>query len=70
MVYVAFQLSTGRERALKLLQPSLAASAEAHRRFEQEARIAGQIESEHIVEVVAAGVDPTTGAPWLAINCS
>ncbi len=68
MVYVAFQLSTGRERALKLLQPSLAASSEAHRRFEQEARIGGQIESEHIVEVVAAGVDATTGAPWLAME--
>jgi hypothetical protein len=68
MVYVAFQLSTGRERALKLLQPSLAASVDAHRRFEQEARIGGQIESEHIVEVVAAGVDATTGAPWLAME--
>jgi hypothetical protein len=68
MVYVALQLSTGRERALKLLQPSLAASPEAHRRFEQEARIGAQIESEHVVEVVAAGVDVTIGAPWLAME--
>jgi serine/threonine protein kinase len=67
-VYVASQLSTGRERALKVLMPRLAESTDAKRRFEQEAWIGGQIESEHVVEVVAAGVDATSGAPWLAME--
>jgi hypothetical protein len=68
MVYVALQLSTGRERALKVMLPKYAESTDANRRFEQEARIGAEIESEHVVEVVAAGVDAPSGAPWLAME--
>lgn len=67
-VYVAEQLSTGRKRALKLLLPSLIENERSRERFEQEARVASRIASDHVVEVVAAGVDATTGAPWLAME--
>lgn len=67
-VYVAEQLSTGRKRALKLLLPSLVESERSRERFEQEARVASRIASDHVVEVVSAGVDPASGAPWLAME--
>ena len=67
-VYVVEQLSTGRQRALKLMLPQLVADPKLRARFEQEARIGSRIESEHVIEVVGAGVDATTGAPWLAME--
>ncbi len=67
-VFVAEQRSTGKLRALKLMHPQLAASDEARRRFEQEARIGAKIDSEHVVEVQAAGVDAASGAPFLVME--
>jgi eukaryotic-like serine/threonine-protein kinase len=67
-VYVAEQLSTGRRRALKLMLPSIVASPRTRERFAQEARVASQIHSDHVVEVVAAGIDPGWGVPWLAME--
>ncbi|MFO0551658.1 MAG: serine/threonine-protein kinase [Polyangiaceae bacterium] len=67
-VYVAEQLSTGRERALKVMLGDLASNADLRRRFEQEAKIGAQIASDHVVEVVAAGIDPQSGSPWLAME--
>jgi serine/threonine protein kinase len=37
-------------------------------RFGQEARIGAHIESDHVVEVVAAGVDAQTNMPWIAME--
>ena len=67
-VYVVEQLGTGRERALKLMHPILAADGKAVERFQREARVASQIESDHVVEVVAAGVDAGSGTPWLCME--
>ncbi|MFO0615549.1 MAG: serine/threonine-protein kinase [Polyangiaceae bacterium] len=67
-VYVARQRSTGRERALKVMLGHLLADADLRRRFEQEARVGAEIESEHVVEVVGAGVDAATGVPWMAME--
>ncbi|CAN5699126.1 hypothetical protein BH11MYX4_BH11MYX4_50420 [soil metagenome] len=67
-VYVAEQLSTGRERALKLMHPGLVGSTELRDKFSLEARVGGRIRSEHVVEVVGAGVDPQSGVPWLAME--
>ncbi len=67
-VYVVSQDSTGKERALKLMRPELAASADARRRFLQEARIGARIESEHVVEIHSAGVDEASGAPYLVME--
>jgi len=67
-VYIAEQMSTGVERALKLLHPQLVTDPRARKLFHEEARIGGRIPSEHVVEVLASGVDETTGVPWLAME--
>jgi formylglycine-generating enzyme required for sulfatase activity/tRNA A-37 threonylcarbamoyl transferase component Bud32 len=67
-VYVAEQIATGRERALKLMHPGLVSSRELRDKFTLEARVGAKIASEHVVEVVAAGVDPSSGSPWLAME--
>ena len=67
-VYVVEQLSTAKLRALKLMHPQLVANADLRRRFEQEAKIGARIESEHVVEVQAAGIDAASGIPYLVME--
>ncbi len=67
-VYVAEQLATGRKRALKLMHPGMTLSEQFRERFTLEARVGARIESEHVVEVIDAGVDEPTGSPWLAME--
>lgn len=67
-VYVAEQLSTGKLRALKLMHAELAWDARLRDRFVQEARVGANIDSEHVVEVVGAGIDQATGMPWLSME--
>lgn len=68
MVWEALQLSTGRRRAVKMLRPELAEDPRILHRFEQEALIGARIPSEHIVQVIAAGIDSCSGYPWLAME--
>src|SRR5690349_19253585 len=66
-VYLAEQVSTGQLRALKLMhQDILEKDQSAKVRFEQEARVASKIQSDHIVQVIGAGVVDNT--PWLAME--
>ncbi len=67
-VYVAEQLSTGKQRALKLMRAELVALPELRERFEREAKLGALIESDHVVEVIGAGVDDASGMPWLAME--
>ncbi|HEY2407109.1 MAG TPA: protein kinase [Polyangiaceae bacterium] len=67
-VYVAHQLSTGRDRALKLMHKNLLRDDDMRRRFEQEAKIGSRIKSDHVVQVIAAGIDAESGVPWLAME--
>jgi formylglycine-generating enzyme required for sulfatase activity/tRNA A-37 threonylcarbamoyl transferase component Bud32 len=67
-VYVVTQLATGRQRALKLMHPNLVENQALRAKFMQEARIAARIESEHVVDVVGAGIDEDSGVPWLAME--
>ena len=67
-VYVVDQLSTGRPAALKLMRPELALDAAARRRFELEAKIGARVESDNVVDVLAAGVDEETGAPYIVME--
>ena len=67
-VYIVDQLSTGAQRALKLMHAMLADDPDMRRRFEIEARVGARIESEHIAKVMAAGVDHETGQPWLVME--
>jgi tRNA A-37 threonylcarbamoyl transferase component Bud32 len=64
-IWVVEQLSTSKLRALKLLHADMTGE-DSRRRFEQEARIGARIASEHVVEVIAAGVEDDR--PWLVME--
>ena len=67
-VYVARQRSTAKLRALKVLHPQFAVDGPSRERFVQEARVSAEIDSDHVTEVVGAGVDPATNTPWIAME--
>ena len=67
-IYEVEQLSTGTTRALKLMLPEIVSSPKQRERFDREARAAGRIESDHVVQVVSAGVDAESQTPWLAME--
>lgn len=67
-VYEAVQRSTGKARALKMMHTWLLRDERMRERFIDEARIAGSIDSDHVVEVVSAGIDEELGAPWVAME--
>ncbi|PRQ03328.1 Serine/threonine-protein kinase Pkn1 [Enhygromyxa salina] len=68
VVFAAVQLTTGHERAVKVMHAPFAMDARARERFEQEARIGSRIHSDHVVQVVAAGIEERTHTPWLAME--
>jgi serine/threonine protein kinase len=67
-VYVAQQLSTGKRRALKVMHAQYEGDERARERFIQEARVGASIDSDHIVEMVGAGIDDETNTPWIAME--
>src|SRR5438876_9532147 len=67
-VYEVEQLSTGNRRALKLMHRELVGDARMRSRFVQEARVGAKIASDHVVQVIGAGIDEATGSPWLAME--
>jgi serine/threonine-protein kinase len=67
-VYVVEQVRTGRERALKLMHPMLVSDAKSIERFEREAQVGSRIESDHVVEVIAAGVEAVGPTPWICME--
>jgi serine/threonine-protein kinase len=67
-VYVVKQRSTGKTRALKLMRGDAVRNDDARRRFVLEARVGSRIESDHIVEVITAGIDEPTGTPFLVME--
>ena len=67
-VYVAEQIATGSERALKVMDKSLVADPRLRQRFEEEARAGSRIQSEHVAQTVGAGVEPVTGLAGIAME--
>jgi serine/threonine protein kinase len=67
-VYLAEQISTGQRRALKILHEQFAADPAMRARFEQEARIVARIPSDHVVQIIASGVDLESGHPWICME--
>jgi len=67
-LYLAEQTGIGRACALRVLDPRLISSAAGKARFEELRALRARIKSDHVVDVVAAGVDRTTGAPWFALD--
>ncbi|MBN2191370.1 MAG: serine/threonine protein kinase [Polyangiaceae bacterium] len=64
--YVVEHLSTGTERALKIVHPNLVRDPHQRDLFLQHVRTAARIPSEHVVQVLGMGVDAESGTPWLA----
>ncbi|MEX1367118.1 MAG: serine/threonine-protein kinase, partial [Nannocystaceae bacterium] len=67
-VYRVEQLSTRKLRALKLVTARLASDPKGRQRFVREATVGASIDSEHVVEVIGAGIDEQSGRPWLAME--
>jgi serine/threonine-protein kinase len=67
-VYVAEQIETELRVAVKVLWPHVLQSETAVAKFKLEARIAGRVGSEHIVQVLDAGFDEPTGMPFLVME--
>jgi eukaryotic-like serine/threonine-protein kinase len=67
-VYVVDQLSTGKQRALKVMAAELTGDPATRERFVLEARAASAVDSDHVVEIVTAGIDTTSGAPFLVME--
>ncbi len=67
-VYEVVHLETRRHCALKVMLPSLLADPELRARFQLETKVASNIESEHIVQVLDAGVDPATNLPFMVME--
>jgi serine/threonine protein kinase len=67
-VYAARHLPTGTPCAIKLMRAELVRDAKLRERFELETKVTARIQSEHVVRVLAAGVDEATRAPWLAME--
>jgi eukaryotic-like serine/threonine-protein kinase len=67
-LYVAEQLSTAGLRALKVLRREYVSDATLFKRFEREAQVAARIPSEHVAQVIAAGVDGKLDVPWIAME--
>jgi serine/threonine protein kinase len=68
VVYEARHTGTGRRVAVKVLTSDLAKNATLVERFYREARAAGAIEAQHIVQVLDTGTDPKTGAPFMVME--
>lgn len=67
-VYEAAHLGTGRRVAVKVILPGVAISRDAIVRFQREARAAGVIESQHIVQVLDTGIDREQGVPFMVME--
>jgi serine/threonine-protein kinase len=67
-VYEVVHTETNRRRALKIMLRHIVAKDEQGERFKREARVAADIESEHIVDVSDAGIDEATNTPFMVME--
>ena len=67
-VYVAGDAITEKQVALKVLDPRLLDEPATSERFMLEARVAGRVGSEHIVQVFDAGMDNGLAVPFLVME--
>lgn len=67
-VYEVTDEKTRSRRALKVMLPDLVEHPDLRSRFELEAQVTGDIESEHIVRISDAGIDEATETPFLVMD--
>lgn len=66
-LYIVHQVSTGATRVLKRMHARLSNDARSRERFVQESRVGATLESDHVVQVFATGLDPQ-GIPWMVME--
>ncbi len=54
--------------ALKVLRTELVADEGIRQRFAQEAQVTADIADEHLVRILDAGIEPTSGLPYIAMD--
>lgn len=67
-VYEVFQRTTGQTRALKVLHRWLADDDRVRQRFLDESRLSSRIDSEHVVQVIDAGIAMPGNVPWYVME--
>ncbi len=67
-VYLASQVSMGREVALKTLRAELLEERVHVRRFYREARATSSLDSPHVVRMYDFGIDEASGTPFLVME--
>ncbi len=67
-VYEVIHTETNRRRALKVMHPHIFESDELRERFKREARVAADIESDHIIDVSDAGIDEVSRTPFMVME--
>ena len=67
-VFEVVHTETQRRRALKVMLPELLQHHQLRERFQLEARVTANVVSEHIVDVFDAGIDDSTGMPFLVME--
>jgi len=68
-VYEGTHMGTGRRVAIKvILTHDASATQEMVGRFQREARVAGTVETEHIVQVFDTGIDRDSGRPFTVME--
>jgi eukaryotic-like serine/threonine-protein kinase len=67
-VYEAIHLETKRRRALKIMAPEQGRRDDLRKKVEREATIMAEVQSEHIAEVLDAGVDGESGCPYIVME--
>lgn len=66
-LYVAEQVSTGRPCALRVLDASLASDDRGRVRFEATAALRAKVASDHVVDLLDAGIERKGSSPWFAL---
>jgi phosphate transport system substrate-binding protein len=67
-VYEVEQIATGARRALKVMHGEFARNPDLRTRFVREARVATEIPSDHVAQVIDAGDDETTRALYIVME--
>src|SRR5262249_2582659 len=67
-VYEARHAGTGRRVAVKVITGEFAKNQTLLARFHREARASGEIETQHIGQVLDTGTDPTSGMPFMVME--
>lgn len=67
-VYEVQDEVTNRRRALKVMLPVTGSDTSLRKRFAQEARITGRVESDHVVQVSDAGIEDGSNVPFVVMD--